>query len=783
MKKWSQFLAESQEEVLQEFNKKDLEAVMKDGDRFTVSFEIELEADAEQEDDYGDYYGDEYYEAREEARNEAARDYIGDVDNYLRNEIRESGYLEQHWDETPSDGEEIFEWFAEDRGFSPNKDNIVRIAVDVGAGDSDFANKLIEIIKGGGKAKEFVRQLINNNLSEVIQVLGWDEKQLTFDFETEGGKSQLPDNVVDTIVKSRKAMAALLSHFVINAAKLQTNEVFPKSKNPYPIATFVEKILGQSFEDYSDAAEEYMGDKWEDLADSGAIDYETIDSNFAGLPFMKANTWASFIFKALLDAAETAIEEKVEQKAEEFNEAPADYMEEWGYEEYQYFNEDVWREEWEMENRRTRNDEYSCDVESLEEAMEEYFPNFMEKYSPNLKFEEDVSLSCGIEFSSDNPPYITGLDAALEYLNDFFEEYNKQSFFRFDDTTGLHTNIGMVTEDGEEVDKYNFFKALMFLNHTFATAGVGFPSREFSRWTGDLKGPALQNIANYIKDYSGQGRSAESKKDFMLDYLKDNFEELEDLLNASITRTANSIGPKSLGFNIVYTPSRNYIEFRYPGKTDPTPETMKKALEYYAFIIKAATDPKFKRKEYIKDLIGFINSIEGEKPPGSKINFIKNLQKGQPVLINRGRDTTARSLLTKIYALAAANEADDPSNIWKYSRSANVGVFNYLDKIDESLAAMLNRGYIAFYNGLSEDKKKVKIKGIRYTEGPKPYKVMDYELPIAHFQQWVDSGVAEPYRKDGRKAKAIAKVADLLVKNVDNPLKIYDEMKPKENSD
>ncbi len=60
---------------------------------------------------------------------------------------------------------------------------------------------------------------------------------------------------------------------------------------------------------------------------------------------------------------------------------------------------------------------------------------------------------------------------------------------------------------------------------------------------------------------------------------------------------------------------------------------------------------------------------------------------------------------------------------------------------------------------------------------------MDYELPITHFQQWVDSGVAEPYRKDGRKAKAIAKVADLLVKNVDNPLKIYDEMKPKENSD
>jgi len=36
--------------------------------------------------------------------------------------------------------------------------------------------------------------------------------------------------------------------------------------------------------------------------------------------------------------------------------------------------------------------------------------------------------------------------------------------------------------------------------------------------------------------------------------------------------------------------------------------------------------------------------------------------------------------------------------------------------------------------------------------------------------------------KTGRKGKAIAKVADLLVKNVDDPLKIYDAMKPKENS-
>jgi hypothetical protein len=98
---------------------------------------------------------------------------------------------------------------------------------------------------------------------------------------------------------------------------------------------------------------------------------------------------------------------------------------------------------------------------------------------------------------------------------------------------------------------------------------------------------------------------------------------------------------------------------------------------------------------------------------------------------------------------------------------------------------MLNRGYIAFYDGLSENKKKVKIKAIRYRSDSdlKPFKIMDYELPITQFQEWVNSGIAQPYRKDGRKGKAIAKVAKLFVDNVENPLEMYKAMKPKENSD
>ena len=126
--------------------------------------------------------------------------------------------------------------------------------------------------------------------------------------------------------------------------------------------------------------------------------------------------------------------------------------------------------------------------------MRDNFPNFMDKYENTLDFTEDGSLTCGVEFKQDNPPYMVGLDAAIQYLEDFFDEYDNQSVLRMSPATGLHTNIGYIGAEGQMTEDYNLFKALMFLNHTYATKGVGFPSRERSGWTGDLKKPALHNI-------------------------------------------------------------------------------------------------------------------------------------------------------------------------------------------------------------------------------------------------------------------------------------------------
>ena len=81
MKKWSQYLEENQE-ILNEFNRKDEEAVMADQENFTVAFEIELETEGSEYDD------DDTYEAMQDARREAAENYLGyDAEETFRSDV------------------------------------------------------------------------------------------------------------------------------------------------------------------------------------------------------------------------------------------------------------------------------------------------------------------------------------------------------------------------------------------------------------------------------------------------------------------------------------------------------------------------------------------------------------------------------------------------------------------------------------------------------------------------------------------------------------------------
>tara|TARA_R100001163_G_C5057350_1_gene193854 strand:+ start:35 stop:1714 length:1680 start_codon:yes stop_codon:yes gene_type:complete len=353
---------------------------------------------------------------------------------------------------------------------------------------------------------------------------------------------------------------------------------------------------------------------------------------------------------------EEKADEAVEDKFSDFQTDPIEYLENMGYEEHQWFDEYEWRD-----NYRESGGGYACDVDSLEQAMEDNFPIFMSKYQNTLKFEEDGSLSCGIEFSQDNPPYMLGLDAAIEYLTDFFGEYDNQSVLRMTEKTGLHTNIGY-SQDGELAESYNLFKALMFLNHTYATKGVGFPSRERSGWTTDLKKPALHNIEKFAEQLPDDSAHDDvlTKKSLMKKYISREFDELSSILSNQVAQQARRMGSKSIGFNVNYTANLNYIEFRYPGKEDATLESMTKALKYYAFIVKAAADPTFKQKEYVKDLVGFLNNLKGEPESVANIKFAKEIKKGDLILSYNSYQNNLKKIL--IYNMIQATDLRPDAN-------------------------------------------------------------------------------------------------------------------------
>ncbi|HAW79798.1 MAG TPA: hypothetical protein DCX27_08835, partial [Balneola sp.] len=612
MKKWSQYLEENQE-VLNEFNRKDEEAVMADEENFTVAFEIELESEGYDEDDM--------YEAEQEARQEAARNYFENTSGYdpedaFREDVYDQMTPEQIGMEEPDDGAEMIEWYYDNTSTNPSQLEIIHIALAY-QGESEAEDVFDEAIdKVLNEPMPFLKMIYGDStrIAELQELLGWSDDQMTMGFEVEGGK-QYPEPI-EKIGASRAAMLKIIDYYLINLRSLsgrgRPGDIFPTSKKPVDMEKFVNTFSSQNQQWFAEQAHEALDSDIDDI--KASYGYQEIQTIVDEINSSNIKYWSQKIMARYRNEVEEKADEAVQDKYEHFTDDPIRWLEEMGYEEYQWFDEDEFRD-----NYTGGGSGYGCDVYSLEQAMEDHFPNFMSKYQDTLDFAEDVSLTnaagrvCGIEFKQDNPPYMSGLNAAIEYLTDFFDEYDNQSVLRMTEKTGLHTNIGY-SQDGELAEEYNLFKALMFLNHTYATKGVGFPSRERSGWTGDLKKPALHNIEKFAEQLPDDSSHEDvlTKKSLMKKYLSREFDELSGILSNQVAQQARRMGSKSIGFNVNYTANLNYIEFRYPGKEDATLETMTKALKYYAFIVKAAADPKFKQREYVKDLVGFLNNLKGE---------------------------------------------------------------------------------------------------------------------------------------------------------------------------
>jgi len=650
MKKWKQYLEENQE-ILNEFNRKDEEAVMDDQANFTVAFEIELETEGSDDGD-----DDEAYEAMQEARVEAAREHYGyDAEESFREDVYGNSTPEHFGMEEPDDGAEMLEWYYNNTSTNHSQLEIIHIALAY-QGESEAEDVFDEAIdKVLNEPMPFLKMVYGDStrIAELQELLGWSDDQMTMGFEVEGGKS-FPEPL-EKIGASRAAMLKIIDYYLINLRSLAgrggPGQIFPKSKKPVDMEKFVNTFSSQNMEWFTEEAHEALDSGVDDI--KGRYGYHEIQTIVDAINSSNIKYWSQKIMSRYRNEVEEKADEAAQEKYDEFQMDPVQYLEDMGYEEYQWFDEDQWLEDY--RHHGGGDGEYGCDVDSLEQALEDNFPTFMSKYQNTLKFEEDGSLSCGIEFSQDNPPYMMGLDAAIQYLEDFYEEYDAQSYFKMTNSTGLHTNIGY-SQDGELAENYNLFKALMFLNHTYATKGVGFPSRERTGWTKDLKKPALHNIEKFAEMLPDDSSHEDvlTKKSLMKKYLSREFDDLGGILSNQVAQQAQRMGPKSIGFNVNYTSRLNYIEFRYPGKEDATLETMTKALKYYAFIVKAAADPTFKKREYIKDLVGFMNTLKGEPESVANIKFTKEIKKGDLLLDHSNYQNNLKKIL--IYNMIQATE-------------------------------------------------------------------------------------------------------------------------------
>ena len=701
MKKWSQYLEENQE-VLNEFNRKDEEAVMADEENFTVAFEIELESEGYDEDDM--------YEAEQEARREAAENYLGyDAEEHFRSDVYDNSTPEQFGMEEPDDGAEMIEWYYDNTSTNPSQLEIIYIALAY-QGESEAEDVFDEAIdKVLNEPMPFLKMVYGDStrIAELQELLGWSDDQMTMGFEVEGGKS-FPEPL-EKIGASRAAMLKIIDYYLINLRSLSgrggPGNIFPASKKPIDMEKFVNTFSSQNQQWFAEQAHEALDSDVDDI--KGRYGYEYIQTIVDEISSSNIKYWSQKIMARYRNEVEEKADEAVQDRYEEFQRDPIQYLEDMGYEEYQWFDSDEWRD-----NYSGGGSGYGCDVYDLGRAMEDNFPNFMSKYHNTLKFEEDGSLSCGIEFSQDNPPYMLGLDAAIEYLTDFFREYDNQSVLRMTDKTGLHTNIGY-SQDGELAESYNLFKALMFLNHTYATKGVGFPSRERSGWTGDLKKPALHNIEKFAEQLPDDSDHDDvlTKKSLMKKYLSREFDELSSILSNQVAQQARRMGSKSIGFNVNYTANLNYIEFRYPGKEDATLESMTKALKYYAFIVKAAADPTFKQKEYVKDLVGFLNNLKGEPESVANIKFAKEIKKGDLILSYNSYQNNLKKIL--IYNMIQATDLRPDANpeieaSWSeqdrervHARRAKSAVTILINSVSSGfIETLTNNSLPAYYMGL-----------------------------------------------------------------------------------
>lgn len=227
---------------------------------------------------------------------------------------------------------------------------------------------------------------------------------------------------------------------------------------------------------------------------------------------------------------------------------------------------------------------------AMKNKFEKNLPNFFKKWGNLFKYEIDNTLDNGLEIS--NQKYFENINTLIECIDDFYSDFENQSFWEFSETTGIHINLGF-----KEEKNWNIIKGILFLDDMGEQPFVfqNMEWRKTSKFTKSLKEELLKQ-PNTLKK--------------CLRKLKNNqIEEVEETLNSKLIKILYDEGYKNFGLNLLNL-SNNYVEFRYPGG-NLNKQTLIDKLLYFCYISYIMTHSEVDKNEYHKKLYKFLkNNIE-----------------------------------------------------------------------------------------------------------------------------------------------------------------------------
>lgn len=238
------------------------------------------------------------------------------------------------------------------------------------------------------------------------------------------------------------------------------------------------------------------------------------------------------------------------------------------------------------------------------EKFKEDFKDFYEKWKDRIKFEKDISLRNGIEINFKKNLHLENVEEAIDFINDFFIDKDKQDKWVFSNRTGIHVNIGIKPQ---YKPKFNKIKGLLFVTDHISDERFLFKDMEYRK-----SSAFTQSIFSAIK-YKMEYEDILKKTDLKSVYDIENY--LNKLINELILKDKEEYGKNkyeeynnSLGFNLMKLARQKYIEFRYIGG-DINKDIVIDKLKFYCYVVYAMIDTEYKRKEYTKKLYKFYKDL------------------------------------------------------------------------------------------------------------------------------------------------------------------------------